>query len=84
MMFIPVNIPSKYFPLVLYGFICLFSGLILSYLVSMTVGYLYVSSYMDYIKASDATLAAWETRFFASLARYTYMYTYTSYLCVYL
>jgi hypothetical protein len=41
LMFIPVNIPSMYFPLVLYVFFALFSGPQLDFLLALGVGYLY-------------------------------------------
>jgi hypothetical protein len=53
---IPVDIPSKYFPLVLYAFFCLFSGLILSYLISIVVGYVYAVGYADSLKISSTRL----------------------------
>lgn len=60
MFMIPVDIPSKYFPLVLYGFFCLFSGLILSYLISIMVGYVYVLGHLDGLKISQIRLASSE------------------------
>lgn len=56
MLFIPVDIPSKYFPLVLYGFFCLFSGLLLSYFLSIVIGYCYAMGYMEKFKISDTAL----------------------------
>jgi hypothetical protein len=57
MMFIPVDIPSKYFPLVLYAFFCLFSGILLSYLLAIAVGYCFATGRLDSLKLADATLA---------------------------
>ena len=51
-MFIPVDIPSKYFPLILYALFCLFSGLILSFALALVVGYLYSQGYIDKLKPS--------------------------------
>lgn len=59
-MFIPVNIPSKYFPLVLYAFFSLFSGLDLGFAISMGVGYLYFKGYLDRIKPTSYFLESLE------------------------
>ena len=61
MLFIPVDIPSKYFPLVLYGFFCLFSGLMLSYFLSIVIGYCYAMGYMNKLKISDSALGQSES-----------------------
>lgn len=56
MMFIPVDIPSMYFPLVLYGFFSLFSGPQLDFAISMGVGYAYSKGHLDRFKPSSAYL----------------------------
>ena len=50
MMCIPMDIPSKYFPLALYAFFCFFSGPVLSFLISIGVGYIYNKGYLDQYK----------------------------------
>lgn len=71
MLFIPVDIPSKYFPLVLYAFFCLFSGLVLSYFLSIVVGYCYATGYIDKLKVSDTRLGQSEaTGILSGLSRY--------------
>eukprot|EP01041_Mallomonas_annulata_P003460 gene3460-6886_t len=47
MMFIPIDIPSKYFPLVMYAIIMLLGGPQLDLAVAMGVGYIYSKGYMD-------------------------------------
>jgi membrane associated rhomboid family serine protease len=61
MLLIPVDIPSKYFPLVLYGFFCLFSGLQLSFAISIGVGYAYHKGYLDKLRVSSYYLESLET-----------------------
>ena len=53
MMFIPVDIPSKYFPLALYAFFCLFSGLQLSFAVAIAVGWLFNQGHLQKLMASE-------------------------------
>ena len=50
MMCIPMDIPSKYFPLALYAFFCFFSGPVLSFPISIGVGYIYSQGYLDQYK----------------------------------
>ena len=50
MMCLPMDIPSKYFPLALYAFFCFFSGPVLSFLISIGVGYIYSQGYLDSYK----------------------------------
>jgi len=53
MLFIPVDIPSKYFPLVLYAFFALFSGIELGFLIAIGVGYMYSKGFLDKLKPSS-------------------------------
>ena len=53
MLFIPVDIPSKYFPLVLYAFFALFSGLELGFVIAIAVGYMYSKGFLDKFKLSS-------------------------------
>ena len=46
---LPLDIPSKYFPLLLYAMFSLFSGPVLSFAVSMGVGYLYGLGHLDLV-----------------------------------
>ena len=61
MMFIPVDIPSKYFPLILYGIFCLFSGPLLSYAIAMGVGYIYSQGYLDKLRPTSYYLEGLES-----------------------
>ncbi len=56
MLFIPVDIPSKYFPLAMYGLFCLFSGLQLSYAIAILVGYLQSQNHLDRFRPSYTVL----------------------------
>jgi hypothetical protein len=61
MMFIPMDIPSKYFPLIMYGLFCLFSGPILSYAVALGVGYVYSQGYMERLRPTSYYLEGLES-----------------------
>jgi hypothetical protein len=56
LMFIPMDIPSKYIPVILYVLICLFSGFVLSYALSLLVGYLWMRGALDRFKPSSQYL----------------------------
>jgi hypothetical protein len=56
LMFIPMDIPSKYIPVILYVLICLFSGFVLSYALSLLVGYLWMKGALDRFKPSSQYL----------------------------
>jgi hypothetical protein len=60
MMFIPVDIPSKYFPLALYVLFSLFSGPQLGYAISIAIGYLYSIGKLDRLKPSSSYLDSME------------------------
>lgn len=60
LMFIPVNIPSMYFPLVLYVFFALFSGPQLDFLLALGVGYLYSKGFLDRFRPSSTYLESLE------------------------
>ena len=61
MLFIPIDIPSKYFPLVMYAFVSLFSGPQLDLAVAMLVGYLQVKGYLDKLSPSITFLERCES-----------------------
>jgi membrane associated rhomboid family serine protease len=61
LLFIPYDIPSKYIPLALYFIICLFSGFVLSYALSMVVGYGFMKGYFDKLRPSSHYLQELET-----------------------
>lgn len=61
LMFIPVDISSKYIPLVLYFILCLFSGFVLSYALSLAVGYLWMRGTLDYFRPSSQFLERQES-----------------------
>lgn len=60
MMFIPVDIPDRYFPLALYLLFSLFSGPQLGYAISIAVGYLYSLGKLDRLKPSTSYLDSME------------------------
>eukprot|EP01038_Epipyxis_sp_PR26KG_P004116 gene4116-5867_t len=68
---IPMDIPAKYLPAVLYLFISLFSGFELSYAVSIVVGYLFSAGYLDRFKPSSSYLISLESAegIFSSISR---------------
>lgn len=75
LMCIPVDIPSKYFPIVLYLFFSLLSGPELSYALGMIVGYLYTIGKLDFIKPSTQRLQHFETAgLLSSLSRYFFFF----------
>ena len=60
LMFIPVQIPSMYFPLVLYAFFSLFSGPQLDFAIAMGVGYCYSKGFLDRFRPSSTYLEGLE------------------------
>jgi len=66
LLFIPIDIPSKWFPLALYGFFALLGGPSLDNLIAMGVGYGYSFGYFDSLQVSATTVAQWETSGFLS------------------
>lgn len=60
-MFIPVDIPSLYYPLVLYVFFCLFSGIQYHYAFGMLVGYWFQTGKLDSIKPTSYYLESLES-----------------------
>ena len=72
-LFIPINIPSKYFPLAMYAFFSLFGGLDLGYAVSIFIGYIYSKGWLDKLQVPQSWLIRLEQPdgLFFSLSRYT-------------
>jgi len=60
MLFIPVQIPSMYFPLVLYVFFSLFTGPQLDFAIAMGVGYAYSKGHLDKLRPSSLYLESLE------------------------
>lgn len=60
LLFIPVNIPSMYFPLALFAFFALFSGPQLDFIISMGIGYLYSKGMLDRFRPSSLYLESLE------------------------
>jgi membrane associated rhomboid family serine protease len=60
MMFIPYDIPSKYFPLALYALFCLFQGLNLSFAVAIFVGWLFNQGHLEKAMMSERYLEEME------------------------
>lgn len=61
MMCIPVDIPSKYMPLVFYLLLSLFSGPDVGYALSIGLGWAYVQGHLDRLKPSSYTLEELES-----------------------
>jgi len=60
---LPIQIKSKWYPLVLYGiFTLLFMNVDLSFTTGLGVGYLYAFGYLRCLETSAATVSAWEKR----------------------
>lgn len=61
-LFIPVDIPSKYYPLILYAFISLVSfNFSLGFALAIVVGYLHSKGYLDKLKMSSVYLQSLES-----------------------
>lgn len=52
-MFVPINIPSKYFPLLLYAFFSLLSGFDLGFAIAICLGHASVKGYLDRLRPSS-------------------------------
>lgn len=53
---IPIDIPGKYYPALMYILFCLFEGPKLSYVVAIGVGYLYQMGHLNCMRPSSALL----------------------------
>lgn len=62
MMMVPVDIPSKYFPLIMYALFSLFTGPQLDYAIAMGIGFLYQKSYLDRMKPTSYYLESLESQ----------------------
>ena len=62
MMMVPVDIPSKYFPLIMYALFSLFTGPQLDYAIAIGIGFLYQKSYLDRIKPTSYYLESLESQ----------------------
>lgn len=56
LLFIPVDIPSKYMPLAMYGIFFLFGGPQLSYAVAILVGYMQSRGLLDRFRPTSYAL----------------------------
>jgi hypothetical protein len=61
MMMVPVDIPSKYFPLIMYALFSLFTGPKLSFAIAIGVGFLSQNGYLDRLKPSSYYLGGLES-----------------------
>ena len=59
---LPVQIKSKYYPLVLMGLFTIFFGLQFSLLTGLAVGYLWVFGLVKFLETSPQALRQWEQR----------------------
>lgn len=55
-MFIPYDIPNKYFPLALYALFSLFTGPQLDYALSIGIGFAYSKGYLDRLRLSSYSI----------------------------
>mmetsp|Transcript_7474 Transcript_7474/g.9721 ORF Transcript_7474/g.9721 Transcript_7474/m.9721 type:complete len:408 (-) Transcript_7474:331-1554(-) len=60
LMFLPIQIPIKFYPIALYVFFILFTGIRLDTLIALGVGYAYVFGYMKRFEPSQTRLDGWE------------------------
>ncbi|CAM9370773.1 unnamed protein product [Heterosigma akashiwo] len=60
LLFLPVQIPIKFYPLALYGFFMLFTGFRLDTLLALGIGYLYAWGYLKFLEPSRSRLEGWE------------------------
>lgn len=58
---VPVDIPSKYFPLIMYAMFSLFTGPMLSLALGMFTGFLYQNGYLNRLKPSSYFLESLES-----------------------
>jgi hypothetical protein len=58
---VPVDIPSKYFPLIMYALFSLFTGPKLSFAIAIGVGFLSQNGYMDRLRPSSYYLGGLES-----------------------
>lgn len=68
---VPVDIPSKYFPLIMYALFSLFTGPKLSFAIAIGIGFLSQNGYLDRLKPSSYYLGGLEssTGFLYSISR---------------
>jgi hypothetical protein len=59
---LPIQIKSKWYPLVLIGLFTIFFGPQLSFFAGLGVGYLWVFGYVKFLETSAVSLKAWEER----------------------
>jgi hypothetical protein len=59
---LPVQVPSKWYPLILLLIFSLFFGPQFSLFAGLAVGYLWVFGYLKFLETSPASLRAWENR----------------------
>jgi len=67
LMFLPVQIPIKFYPLALYAMFMLFVGFQMDNLLALGVGYAYVFGQLKRIEPSNARLVDWERGFLSFL-----------------
>lgn len=68
LLFIPVNIPSKYMPVALFALFSLLGGFQIAYAIALGIGYLYSFGYLEKIKPSTSKLEQWESEYLAFLS----------------
>jgi hypothetical protein len=60
---LPIQIKSKWYPLVLYAiFTLVFMNLDLSFTTGLIVGYLYAFGYLKWVESTQQSISAWEKR----------------------
>ena len=64
---LPINIPSRWYPLVLIALFSIFFGPQFSLFTGLAAGYMYVGGLLSFMEISSQTVRNWEKRFpFAS------------------
>eukprot|EP00640_Fibrocapsa_japonica_P002309 CAMPEP_0113936424 /NCGR_PEP_ID=MMETSP1339-20121228/3338_1 /TAXON_ID=94617 /ORGANISM="Fibrocapsa japonica" /LENGTH=289 /DNA_ID=CAMNT_0000938895 /DNA_START=54 /DNA_END=920 /DNA_ORIENTATION=+ /assembly_acc=CAM_ASM_000762 len=67
LLFLPINIPIKWYPVALYAFFSLFTGPRLDMAVALGVGYAYTKGYLKRFEPGPGRLSGWEQGCLANL-----------------
>lgn len=59
---LPIDIPSKYFPLAMLAFFYLFNGFQLDFFISVCIGAAYSRGLLDRLRPSSTTMQSWESQ----------------------
>lgn len=67
LLFVPTPIPTKFFPLALFGLFSLFAGPRADMALSLLMGFAHQRGYLDLLKPSEQTVQTWESGCLANL-----------------